>query len=102
MVNDIREYLPIGTVITLKNGTKRLMIFGIIQNTEEDETTKQYDYIGVPYPEGNIGSDYQYLFNHEDVEVVYFRGFEDVERQEFIANLVELYSQHPEFKAIKK
>ena len=52
---------------------------------------KEYDYIGVPYPEGNMGQDYQYLFNHDDVEAVYFRGFEDIERQEFIYNLTEFY-----------
>lgn len=38
-----------------------------------------------------MGQDYQYLFNHDDVETVYFRGFEDIERQEFIYNLTEFY-----------
>lgn len=91
----VNEFLPIGTVVSLKNGTKKLMIFGIVQSILE-KSDQEYDYIGVPYPEGNMGQDYQYLFNHVDVEQVYFRGFEDVERQEFIYNLSEFYKNKAE------
>ena len=90
-MKDIREFLPIGTVVVLKNGTKRLMIFGIIQSNAEDPG-EEYDYIGVPYPEGNMGQDYQYLFYHNDIEEIFFKGYEDVERQEFIENLEEFYA----------
>jgi len=89
-MKDIRKFLPIGSVVVLKNGTKKLMIFGIIQSNAEN-AHEEYDYIGVPYPEGNMGQDYQYLFYHNDIEEVYFRGFEDVERQEFVDNLEEFY-----------
>lgn len=93
MLKNIKEYLPVGTIVTLKKGTKKLMVFGIVQSVQETEDAeiKEYDYIGVPYPEGNMGADFQYLFNHEDVETVYFRGFEDIERQEFIFNLAQFY-----------
>lgn len=47
-MKDIREFLPIGTVVVLKNGTKKLMIFGIIQSNAEDPG-EEYDYIGVPW-----------------------------------------------------
>lgn len=90
-MKDIREFLPIGTVVVLKNGTKKLMIFGIIQSNAEDPG-EEYDYIGVPYPEGNMGQDYQYLFYHNDIEEIFFKGYEDVERQEFIENLEEFYA----------
>ena len=90
MIGRIEDLLPIGSVITLKEGKKRLMIFGIIQSIQEDEV-REYDYIGVPYPEGNIGQEYQYLFDHADVESVHFRGYEDAERQEFMKNLDEFY-----------
>lgn len=92
MLDKIKELLPIGTVVSLKNGTKRLMDFGIVQSIQ-GQTDKEYDCIGVPYPEGNVGQDYQYLFNHEDVEMVYFRGLEDIERQEFIYNLMKFYKK---------
>lgn len=90
MIDRIESFLPVGSVVTLKEGTKKLMIFGIIQSIQGSDE-KEYDYIGVPYPEGNIGQEYQYLFNHSDIEAIHFRGFEDVERQEFIFNLAEFY-----------
>lgn len=93
MIDNVKNLLPIGTVVTLKGGTKKLMIFGVIQNVADGDKKGEYDYIGVPYPEGNMGQDFQYLFNHEDVDNVYFRGFEDVERQEFVFNLSEYYKQ---------
>lgn len=89
-MKDIHDFLPIGTVVVLKNGTKKLMIFGIIQSNVE-EPGEEYDYIGVPYPEGNMGEEYQYLFYHNDIEEIFFKGYEDVERQEFIENLEEFY-----------
>ena len=68
--------LPIGSVILLKEAKKRLMIYGIKQNRAEG---KLYDNIGVLYPEGNLSQEYTYLFNHEDIESVFFLGFVDPE-----------------------
>lgn len=87
------EYLPIGSVVLLENGNKRLMIFGIIQS-EVGNPSVEYDYIGVPYPEGNMGDEYQYLFYHKDIKEIFFKGFEDVERQIFMSNLVEYYNEN--------
>lgn len=92
MLSNVYDYLPIGTVVLLINGNKKLMIFGIIQSNMDDQN-ESYDYIGVPYPEGNMGPDYQYLFYHKDIKEIYFRGFEDVERQALIANLAAHYNQ---------
>ena len=90
----IKELLPIGSVVLLKEGEKRLMIFGVKQmNAEGKEKGKEYDYIGVLYPEGHIGSDNQYLFNHEDIDTIFFRGYEDTERVEFIQRLSEVYGE---------
>ena len=94
--NSVKSFLPIGTVIMLKEGEKRLMIFGILQNAGTENETTAFDYIGVPYPEGNMGPDSQFLFQHEDIKEVYFRGFEDVERQEFIFNLEQYMNNLPD------
>ena len=40
------KYLPIGSVVLLKNGTKRVMIYGYCA-ISEDETNAIYDYCGV-------------------------------------------------------
>lgn len=58
-------------------------------------TVPEYDYIGVPYPEGNIGSSVQFLFNNEDVVDVVHRGFTDDEWTEFIKKLSDFYAQPP-------
>lgn len=86
---EIKELLPIGSVVLLKNGKKRVMIFGVKQT--ENESGKEYDYISVLYPEGNIGEAGQYLFNHSDIETVFYKGYEDEERAEFIEKLSEYY-----------
>ena len=86
----IEELLPIGSIVLLKGGEKRLMVYGVKQSDEGD-SNKEFDYIGVMYPEGNIGSEYQFLFNHEDIIEVIFRGFEDSERETFIEKLADIY-----------
>ena len=84
---EVKELLPIGSVVLLKNGTKRLMIFGIKQT--DNDSKIEYDYIGVLYPEGNIGEGGQFLFNHSDIQKVFFKGYEDEERGEFLEKLDE-------------
>lgn len=78
-----KNLLPIGSVVLLKEGTKKLMIIGI-KPVKEDEPNKIYDYIGVVYPEGFLGNQYNFLFNHEDINDVVFTGYNNPERENFI------------------
>lgn len=87
---DFEELLPIGSVVLLKEGRKRLMVYGVGQTAENVE----YDYIGVMYPEGNMGDGSQFLFNHSDIDTIFFRGYEDEERVAFIGNLKRYYEEH--------
>ncbi len=89
----IKELLPVGSIVLLKDGEKRLMVSGIMQS-DAATNDKEYDYLGVLYPEGHIGEDFQYLFNHEDIVEVFFRGYEDDERTEFLERLAEFYGQN--------
>lgn len=89
---EIRGLLPIGSIVLLKEGKKKLMIFGIKQM--DSEVKEEYDYIGVLYPEGNIGVEGQYLFNHESIEQVFFKGYEDDERKLFIDALDQYYTDN--------
>lgn len=73
-MENVKDLLPIGSVVLLKDGDKRLMIYGVLQVADEDEghdgeVPEEYDYIGVLYPEGNIGGDHQYLFYHKDSDL---------------------------------
>lgn len=87
---NFEELLPIGSVVLLKGATKRIMVYGVGQ-TDPSEN-KEYDYIGVMYPEGNMGDGTQYLFNHGDIDRIDFRGFDDPERTRFIERLKEYYA----------
>lgn len=87
---EVKDLLPVGSVVRLKDATKRLMICGIKQ-TPENEPDKLYDYMGVLYPEGHLGDEYNIMFNDEDIEAIYFKGFDDIERQEFIGRLEEYF-----------
>lgn len=86
----IKDLLPIGSVVLLKGGTKKLMIIGI-KPIKETEPNTIYDYIGVLYPEGFISNEYTFLFNHEDINDVVFRGYNNPERESFINFLQEAY-----------
>lgn len=82
----INELLPIGSVVLLKDGEKRLMIDGVMQS-DAGGNGDTYDYLGILYPEGHIGDQFQYLFNHDDIDKIFFRGYEDEERNEFLRKL---------------
>ncbi len=87
----IQNLLPVGSVVLLKNGEKKLMIIGIMQS-DRGRKKKNYDYLGELYPEGHLGEGvHQYLFNHEDIEEIVFRGYEDDERTEFLKKLSDEY-----------
>lgn len=81
----MKNYLPIGSIVVLKEGRKKIMIYGRRQRRVTD--AHEYDYIACLYPEGNISEDYMYLFNHEDIETVIYRGFSDAEEEAFVEKL---------------
>ncbi|MGN0621798.1 MAG: DUF4176 domain-containing protein [Porcipelethomonas sp.] len=72
--------LPIGTVVLLKNSTKRVMIIGVCQ---KDSSGKVWDYSAVLYPEGYLGSDQSYLFDSDQIERIFAIGYQDEEQFEF-------------------
>lgn len=75
---NIEKYLPLGTVVLLKNAKKRIMITGFAATALETKG-KMYDYIGCLYPEGVISSDKNLLFDHEQINKIYYMGYKDEE-----------------------
>lgn len=73
----MKDLLPIGSVVTLKEGKKKLMIIGRIQ--ENEKTKKLHDYAGCQWPEGYKDKDHCYAFNHEDIDCLYYIGLQDIE-----------------------
>lgn len=77
----MKEYLPIGTVVLLKNGSKKVMVYGRKQLATENG--QEFDYVACLYPEGNINDDYTFLFNNENIDKIIFKGYSDEEEVEF-------------------
>lgn len=73
--------LPIGSVVLLKDSNKRVMITGRLQR--QIESNRVWDYCGCYYPEGIINSTEMFLFDHEQIEILFFIGFQDKEGIEF-------------------
>ena len=74
--------LPIGTVVLLKESTKRVMIMGVCQRSA-DEMEKLWDYCVCFYPEGYLGADKIFLFNNEQIDRIYALGYQDEEQIAF-------------------
>ena len=73
------QLLPIGTVVKLKNMKKWVMIYGRNQIQQKSQNT--YDYIAVPYPEGNITEDFNVFFNRTMIDEILHIGFETPQEQ---------------------
>lgn len=82
------KYLPLGTVCLLKDATKRVMIIGFAAKGKETGS-KTYDYVGVMYPIGMISSTQNLLFNHDQIDKIYYMGYTDEEDKKFKEKLIE-------------
>lgn len=71
-----KEFLPLGSVVLLKDGTKKLMITGYVSKSSDDDLI--YDYSGCVFPEGIMENVYC-LFNNNDIKKIYFEGLKNEE-----------------------
>lgn len=82
------KYIPIGSVVMLKEAWRKIMITGYEPiNPETNE--KMYDYMACLYPEGILNAEYNVLFNHDDIKKIFSIGLEDDEYKSFIKELLE-------------
>lgn len=84
----MKEYLPIGSIVLLKDGEKSLMIYG--RKQIHAATGIEYDYVACLYPEGNLTEEYTYLFNHDQIQEVVFKGYVNEDEAEFLKVLNEV------------
>ena len=82
------EFLPIGSVVLLKGGNKRIMICGRIQAQAGSDVI--YDYSACYYPEGIIDPTSMFFFNRDAIETVYHRGYEDQDELDYRHELDQL------------
>ncbi|MBQ9459279.1 MAG: DUF4176 domain-containing protein [Oscillospiraceae bacterium] len=84
----MKKYLPIGSVVLLKDSQKRIMIVGVKQRQEDSD--KVWDYSACLFPEGIIDPDKLYLFDAEQIERLYFIGLQDGESLAFLSKLNQM------------
>lgn len=92
MDNIEEKFLPIGTVVLLKNAEKRIMITGFASMSPETGN-KIFDYSGCVYPEGFISYNEVCVFNHEQIDKVFYKGLVDDEEVNFKKELVDQLSK---------
>lgn len=94
----VEKYLPIGSVVLLKGGTKKVMITGYCMKTEE-RPNKIYDYNGCPFPEGTLKSNLTSVFDHNQIAQVFFIGYKNEESDAFFKKVKDqiegYYRTHP-------
>ena len=87
-----KKFLPIGTVVLLKNGKKEVMILSYCIFPKGDIYEKgksvngegrMFDYGACTYPEGLISSDQILCFNHDNIERICYMGYETDGQKEF-------------------
>ena len=83
----IKEILPLGSIVLLHGGNKKIMICGRIQ--EDKKTGRIFDYAACYYPEGILDPSELFLFQHEDIAHVAFTGLQDSDEFAFRAFMEE-------------
>lgn len=84
-MNQKKVYLPIGTVVLLKDATRKVVIIGYA--ISENGSNEVWDYLGCAYPVGVISSDSNLLFNKEQIGKIVFMGYADEEGEKFSKDL---------------
>lgn len=79
------QFLPIGTIVQLNDQENKVMICG--RQQVDLETNEEYDYIGCEYPYGLDGEN-ALLFNGEQIQLVYFLGYQDLDELHYRFQLI--------------
>ncbi len=93
-MTNIKDILPIGSIVKLKNTGIKVMIAGVFP--KDNETGNVYDYFGVSYPFGYVSDKTNIVFQEPAIDEVIFRGYEDKSRKE----LVQFISQNDKYKQL--
>lgn len=85
------KYLPVGTVVKLKEGVKAIMITGFCAISGDDG--KMYDYSACLYPEGVVGPEMNFLFNHDQIAEILHKGLVSEEEVTFKQKLNQIIAE---------
>ena len=89
-----KKFLPVGSVVLLKDGLHRVMVIGFCPLVEKDGKDIVCDYFGCFYPEGLFGAEQLMAFNHKDIVKISSVGFSDEEDKEFRSKLDSMVDEN--------
>ena len=92
-----KTFLPIGSVVLLKGGKKKIMITGYCMKIKE-EPDKIYDYNGCVFPEGVLKSNITSVFDHDQIDKIFYVGYRNEESEPFFTNMKEQLKAYNEKK----
>lgn len=76
--------LPLGSVVLLKNGKRKLMITSRVPLYNNKGNIGYFDYAGCLHPVGQNGQQ-TFFFNEDDIEEIFFQGYVDEEEEKYQA-----------------
>ena len=87
-----KDLLPIGSVVLLKGGEKRLMVCGRVVCSGDSEEI--HDYVGCYYPEGVVDYSELFFFEQDAIEDIFFIGFQDREEIQYRGGVLGELDKH--------
>ena len=91
------NFLPLGSVVYLKEGTKKVLIIARGLIAKNGDGVVFFDYGGVPYPEG-LQDDKMAYFQHDSINKVVFEGFKDSDDEATVDKINLYLEKHPELE----
>ena len=85
------EFLPVGSVVLLKNATRPVVVIGYMML--EEGSSEIWDYLACAYPIGVVGDQKNLLFKKEQIAKIIFKGYSDAEGNQFLKQLEESVKQ---------
>ena len=87
------KYLPLGSVVTLENATKKIMIIGYLPLSNDNVV---YDYNACTFPEGVLDANKTLAFNHDQIKEINHLGFDNDEAKSFNKGIELIRKMHEE------
>lgn len=86
------EKLPLGSIISLTSSSEMKIIIGY--NFMKEQNGEIYDYAAFPYPIGYVGLETEMsLFNDQSIELLYHKGFECENLEQYFEIIDEQFKQ---------
>lgn len=92
------KLLPIGTIVLLKGGTKKLMITGY--SSKDPDSGDIFDYNSCIFPEGIMQEVYS-LFNHSQIDEIFYKGLENDESNEYVNKIESMIASRKTSKPLR-